>query len=66
MLIIDRFEEDWAVIEYDNQIFKLPRNLLPKTAQEGDVLNISISIDKEATSKRRKDSDSLLDDFFDE
>ena len=66
MFIIDRFEEDWAVIEYGNLIFNIPKSLLPKGAKEGEVLNFAITIDKEATLKRRKDSDSLLDDFFDE
>lgn len=64
MFIIDRFEENWAVIEYGSQMYNLPKSLLPKGAKEGDVLNLSITIDKEATRKRRKDSDSLLDDFL--
>jgi hypothetical protein len=66
MFIIDRFEGDWAVIEFNNSTFNFPKWLLPKTAKEGDVLNVSITVDKEATRKRRTDSDFLLDDFFDE
>ena len=65
MLIIDRIEENWAVVEYDNQIFNLPRSLLPKSVKEGDVLQLTITVDQEATIKQKKKSDALLDDFFD-
>lgn len=65
MLIVDRIEENWAVVEYGNQIFNLPRSLLPKSVKEGDVLQLTITIDQEATIKQKKKSDALLDDFFD-
>ena len=54
--IIDRFEDDWAVIEtLEEPIvhFNIPINLLPQNAKEGDVLNLDISIDKETTKQRR-------------
>lgn len=66
MFIIDRFEENWAVIEYDNRMFNLPRSLLPKTAKEGDVINIAVTIDQESTLKQKRKAESLLDNFFDE
>jgi|GEM_PF-3729383 len=38
-LIIDRLEENMAVIEYETgKTFSVPRFLLPEEAQEGDVL----------------------------
>ena len=54
--IIDRFEDDWAVIEpLEEPIvhFNIPINLLPQNAKEGDVLIIDITIDKERTRQRR-------------
>lgn len=47
ILIIDRFEGDYTVIEYNNNTFNLPRSFLPNDAKEGDVLNISTTIDRE-------------------
>lgn len=43
MLIIDRFEGDFAVIEMDDTTFNFPKNLLPPDAKEGDVINIEVS-----------------------
>ncbi|GAW94350.1 DUF3006 domain-containing protein [Calderihabitans maritimus] len=65
MLVIDRFEGDMAVIEYNGKTFDLPRSLLPEEAKEGDVLKISIEIDKEETEKRRKKIEKLMDELFD-
>lgn len=55
-LVIDRLEDDWAVIEPLEEpivYFNIPKNLLPQNVKEGDVLNIDISIDKERTRQRR-------------
>lgn len=65
MYIIDRFEGDWAVVETENRTtFNLPRSILPADLKEGDVINILVSINKEATSQRSKTAKKLLDDFF--
>lgn len=64
MLIIDRFEGDMAVIEYEGKTFNLPRNLLPTEAREGNVIKISISVDREETEKRQKRIQELMDDVF--
>ena len=66
MLIIDRLEGNWAVIEYDGQMFNLPRSLLPQAAKEGDIIRIAVTVDKQATATLRKNAKSLLDNFFDE
>ena len=63
-LIIDRFEEEWAVLETqdNNQItFNFPRHLLPKETKEGTVLIIDINIDKEETKRRRDKVQNLHD-----
>lgn len=53
-IIVDRFEDDLAVIEYEDKTFSLPRALLPKEAKEGDVLRLNIEIDHTATADRRR------------
>lgn len=51
MVIIDRFEGRFAVVETtDGQMFNMPKELLPSEAKESDV--VSIEIDKEATTER--------------
>ncbi|NLT95248.1 MAG: DUF3006 domain-containing protein [Clostridia bacterium] len=64
MFIIDRFEGDWAVIEYQNKTFNIPRELLPGGSQEGDVLTVEISLNKKATEERRDRIQGLMDDLF--
>ena len=65
MLIVDRFEGDWAVIEYGGTTFNLPRSLLPQDVKEGDVITISISVDETVTKERKQNSEEMLKDFFD-
>ncbi|MBF7084379.1 DUF3006 domain-containing protein [Desulfallas sp. Bu1-1] len=64
MLIIDRFEEDWAVIEFGQKIFNIPKFLIPPNAREGDVINIQITLDREATDVRAKANKQLADEIF--
>ncbi len=62
-LIIDRFEEKWAILETQdsNPIkFNFPRHLLPQEAKEGTVLNINIGIDQEETKRRKDKIQNLL------
>lgn len=53
--IIDRFEGNWAVIEYGGETFHLPRSLLPRAAKEGDVLQFEVRVDADTTSRRKKE-----------
>lgn len=64
MLIIDRFEGQWAVIEYGDVTFNLPQDLMPIYAKEGDVLNINIEIDEKTTKEKSGKIDKLVDDLF--
>lgn len=51
-LIIDRFEEEFAVVELENkEMVNLPRSIFPIEAKEGDI--IKIIIDEEETEIRR-------------
>lgn len=63
-VIIDRFEEEYAIVEINiGEFAKIPKKLLPK-AQEGDV--IKIIIDSSATKKRKEDIKSLVDNLFED
>jgi len=64
VLVIDRFEGEMAVIEYNGRTFNLPRSLLPAEAKEGDVLRVSITVDKEQTAERKKKIECLMDELF--
>lgn len=68
LCIIDRFEGEklqWAVIEYDGKLtFNLPRELLPKNAAEGDVLEFDVKINAEVTRSRREAAEELLKNLF--
>jgi hypothetical protein len=61
---IDRFEAQWAVLETpDGKTINYPRNLLPKGAKEGDVFDLNIDIDQEATEERKKSIKGVVDDL---
>ncbi|MGB9887732.1 MAG: DUF3006 domain-containing protein [Moorellales bacterium] len=64
MLILDRFEGEFAVIEHDGRTFDVRRELLPADAKEGDVLSIVIRVDRKATAERRKKIQALADSLF--
>ncbi len=67
MLIIDRFEGDWAIIETENRhTFNLPRSILPPEVKEGDVISLQVGIDLVATKDRTEKSKSRLKNLFDE
>lgn len=62
-VIIDRFEGYYAVCEKeDRTMLDIKRADLPHEAKEGDVLSIDnniITIDIEATDKRRKEIENM-------
>lgn len=62
MLIVDRFEGDRVIIEFDEGFFELPRAMVSEEVKEGDVLRLEIDHDK--TEKRRKRIKDLMDDLF--
>lgn len=63
-LVIDRFEGEWAVIECGRKVFNLPRFLLPAQAAEGDVITISVEVDREATASAKGGAANLADELF--
>ncbi len=61
-VILDRFEENYAVVELpDGDFVNLSRQLIPD-AKEGDV--ITISIDEQETKERAKKIQSLMEQVF--
>lgn len=62
-LTIDRFEENFAIVELeDGTILNIPKAILPEASKEGDI--ITILIDKEETSTRRKKIQALESQLF--
>ncbi len=61
--VIDRFEEDKAVIilEPSGQQIVWPKEELPPNAKEGDVILITASIPAGETEERRKESREIID-----
>ena len=62
MLIIDRFEGDFAVIETDNGMLNVSRSELPTGAKEGDVLRLVI--DADGTDSRKERIDGMMERLF--
>ena len=64
MIILERFEGDWAVLEMDGQIFQVPACLVPPEAQEGMCLSVDIAVDDGATQARAEEIRKIFDQFF--
>ena len=67
--IIDRFEGELVVIEFDDEMKDIPKGKLPKNANVGDVLIFDgdkITISKEETNKLKKEIDDLMDELFED
>ncbi|MGI6091918.1 MAG: DUF3006 domain-containing protein [Veillonellaceae bacterium] len=61
-VVIDRFEEHNAVLLIGEEEIATnwPRTALPEGAEEGDILQVNIAIDGEATRLARSEAESLL------
>jgi hypothetical protein len=62
MLIIDRFVENFAVVETANGMVNIPRADIPQTAREGDTL--IFQIDKDTTNKRKERIEKKMNKLF--
>lgn len=61
-IIIDRFEDDFAVIEAeDGSTYSLPKELF-KCCSEGDVL--TLEYDEVETKKRKESIKNLMGELF--
>lgn len=67
-ITIDRFEADYAIVEYTDQqgkesFAKIARVLLPG-AKEGDILDLTIN--RAATEQRAHKIEKLMEDLFED
>lgn len=63
MLIIDRLEGDYAVVEDGGRVINIRREFIEDGAKEGDVLaavDTFYVIDRAETEKRRRETAELL------
>lgn len=62
-VIIDRFEENFAIVELeDKNMINMPMELIPEGAKEGNV--IEILIDKEETLLRKEKIEKLMNNLW--
>ncbi|RID88762.1 DUF3006 domain-containing protein [Peribacillus asahii] len=67
--IIDRFEGDLAVVEFNDTMEDIPKAKLPKEAGIGDVLIFDgdkIIIDTKKKAKLKQEIEDLMDELFDD
>lgn len=62
--VVDRFEGEYAVLEWEDKIFNVPRGVLPPETREGDVLEIWFNLRKDLTEERAKRIRELEDKLF--
>jgi hypothetical protein len=67
-LVIDRLEDGWAVLEYGDAgiTFNVPTALLPKGVDEGDVIELIVSMRRDETHSRRAEMEKLLEGNMDD
>lgn len=62
-IIIDRFEGNIAVVELpDGKMVECSRELLPKNAKEGSIINITV--DEEATKRKLQKNTERMNRLF--
>lgn len=67
--VIDRFEGDFAVVEFDGNTEDILRSELPAEVKPGDSLIFDeekITIDTEDTASRKKEIKDLMDELFED
>ncbi|NFO18109.1 DUF3006 domain-containing protein [Clostridium botulinum] len=68
--IIDRFEGNFAVIELENKkMINIDKDITPKKAKEGDVINIEgdiITLNEKERERLKKEIDELTEDMWKE
>lgn len=67
--IIDRFEGEYAVIEFENKTEDILKSTLPAEVKAGDSLIFDeekITIDTDDTASRKEEIDNLMEELFKE
>jgi len=58
MIVIDRIENDRAIVEIGGEMIEIPRSELPNGSTEGDIL--VFAVDTEAVGNLKKDNEDRL------
>ena len=69
MIVVDRFEGDFAVVEENKTIKNIPKELLDKTITEGSVIvkkGDRYFLDDKETAARRKKIAELQNSLFED
>ncbi|MDK2798643.1 MAG: hypothetical protein PWP27_248 [Clostridiales bacterium] len=62
-IIIDRFQDDFVVVELPNKsIMSIPKAIIPEDAKEGDVL--IVQVDRKGTKKKKQEIEKLIEDVW--
>jgi hypothetical protein len=67
--VIDRFEDNYAVVEVEGKIINLPKGDIPCEAKEGDIVIIEdgkVSIDRSETVDAKKQIAKLMDEVWED
>lgn len=67
--IIDRFEQDIAVVEIDGVTQDFQKRFFPAAAKPGDFVEINgnqVTILHEETEQRRKEIEELMDELWED
>lgn len=68
--IIDRFEEDLAVVEFGEVMEDIPKSRLPDSVQSGDVLwfyeDGRVEMDTGEKERLSKEIDELMDELWED
>lgn len=69
MIILDRFEGDYAVVEIDEEMVNIEKYLVDEYVKEGDLLKLidgKYYKDEEASKKRKKYIEDKFKDMWED
>lgn len=69
MIIVDRFEGNYVVIEIDGKIVNVKKSKVSKDVKEGDILKLVDEMyykDKKATENRKKKIENKFKDMWED
>ncbi len=61
---LDRFENGTAVLIGEHYKILIPKKLIPKSLNEGDIIHLTLSSDKAETQRREKSAKELLNEIL--
>ena len=61
---IDRFENSYAILIGEHFEIIVPKKLIPKSCDEGDIVHLTISSDEAETRRCQKSAKELLNEIL--